>query len=202
MSRGTLFIISAPSGTGKTTIMKKIMAVLPGLVFSVSHTTRSPREGERPGIDYHFVSQAEFVRMREEGAFLESAQVHSNFYGTSRRAVEECLSRGEDVFLDIDVQGASQLKKGLTDDAVFVFIAPPSWEELSRRLVERSTDSPETIELRCRNARQEMQSVDLYDYLVVNDRLNEAVDTLRAIIIAERGRRRRSPTGQPLKLFK
>lgn len=131
---GQLFILSAPSGAGKTTLLKKVMKQVPGLAFSVSHTTRSPRSGEKDGVDYHFVSVDEFQGMRDQGLFLEWAEVHGNFYGTSRPAVMQQLERGQDIILDIDVQGAAIISRDTTVPAVSVFIAPPSLAELARRL--------------------------------------------------------------------
>ena len=204
MSKGCLLVVSAPSGAGKTTLLKKILADTPKIGFSVSHTTRAPRQGEESGRDYHFVSQSEFLELREEGAFLEWAEVHGNFYGTSRHAVEEEIEAGNDVLLDIDVQGARQVKEmGKMGElgemrAVFLFIAPPSARVLEQRLRGRDTDIQEVIALRLENARREMEEAAWYDYLVVNDQLSEAVALLRAIISAERCRRRRRPDGSPL----
>ncbi len=199
VSKGSIFIISAPSGTGKTTILKEIMLFAPNLAFSVSHTTREPRGREQNGIDYHFVNIKEFTRMRDKGEFLEWARVHDNFYGTSRTAVEKQLAQGLDVFLDIDIQGMKQIKKQL-GAPVTIFIAPPSWEEQERRLRQRGTDSPETIALRLANGRREMAFADLYDYLLINDTVDQAVEMLRAIILARRSRTRRSAAGLALDL--
>ncbi len=199
MSRGSIFIISAPSGTGKTTILKEIMNIVPNLAFSVSHTTRTPRGREQDGVDYHFVDVEKFTRMRDEGEFLEWARVHDNFYGTSRTAVEGQLGLGFDVFLDIDIQGMKQITAQLSD-LLTIFIAPPSWEEQERRLRRRGTDSPETIALRLANARQEMAAADLFDYLLVNDTVAATVEMLRAIILARRSRTRRSADGLALSL--
>ena len=195
---GQLFILSAPSGAGKTTILKKVMAQVAGLVFSVSHTTRSPRSGEQNGVDYFFVSVAEFLEMRKQDLFLEWAEVHGNFYGTSRPAVLQQLQQGQDVVLDIDVQGAGIIRKSKAVAAVSVFVAPPSLVELERRLRGRGTDSNETIELRLQNAAMEMKAASGYDYLVINDELEQAVATLQAVIIAERSRGHRLPTGEPI----
>lgn len=200
MSEGILFVLSAPSGCGKSTILKRVMADLPGLVFSVSHTTRSPRPGENKGQDYHFVSREEFlaIRQREPSGFLEWAEVHGNLYGTSREEVERHLLAGRDVVLDIDVQGAMQVLEAV--DPVTVFITPPTIIELERRLRGRGTESEEDLALRLVNAKKELGYRDRYDYLVVNDRLPEAVESLRAVIIAERCRRRRSLEGRPLNI--
>jgi guanylate kinase len=204
MTAGIVFILSAPSGAGKTTILKRVMADLPGLAFSVSHTTRLPRTGEVEGVDYHFVSRERFEAMRKQGLFLEWAEVHGNFYGTSGPALLAQLESGLDVILDIDVQGAEILRNSAvvaTLATAFLFIAPPSLPELERRLRGRETESDETILLRLQNARKEMQEAVNYEYLVVNDRLEQAVDTLRAIVIAERSRLHRLPTGEPVQLL-
>lgn len=200
MSKGNLFVISAPSGAGKSTILKKLLAEVPNLAFSVSHTTRAPRNGESDGRDYHFVDRATFEGMRADQAFLEWAEVHGNLYGTSQAAIEAQQAGGIDVFLDIDVQGAGQLRDGGHPGAVFLFIAPPSWQELEKRLRGRGTDPEETVRLRLNNARREMEEAGGYDYLIINDRLDEAVDILRAVVIAERCKGRRSPDGRPLDL--
>jgi guanylate kinase len=196
---GILFVVSAPSGGGKTTILKKVMAELPGLVFSVSCTTRAPRPGERDGRDYHFISREAFaeIRSRHPSGFLEWAEVHGNLYGTGREQVERLLGAGKDVVLDIDVQGAMQVRK--TSAPVLIFIAPPSPAELEARLRKRGTESGSAIGLRLENARREMQFMDQYDYLIINDRLTDAVDCLRAIVVAERCRRRRSLSGLPVR---
>lgn len=190
--------MSAPSGGGKSTILKKVMEDLPGLVFSVSHTTRSPRPGEINGQDYHFVSRDDFLKIqqRQPPGFLEWAEVHGNLYGTSRDEVERHLQAGKDVVLDIDVQGAMQVMEAT--DAVTVFITPPSSAELEKRLRGRGTESEENIALRLENAQSELSFMDKYDYLVVNDQLSEAIESLRSIIIAERCRRKRSLDGHPL----
>ena len=197
MNDTILFVLSAPSGAGKTTILKKVMANLPGLVFSVSHTTRPPRPGEVDGRDYHFVSREEFKAIREATppGFFEWAKVHGNLYGTGRAEVERQLRAGQDVILDIDVQGALQVQRAASP--VMIFIAPPSLAELEARLRKRGTESEDTISLRLDNARTELKFAVRYDYLIINGRLEDAIDALRSIIIAERCRRRRSPGGQP-----
>ncbi|MFH1215275.1 MAG: guanylate kinase [Pseudomonadota bacterium] len=196
--KGNLIIISAPSGTGKTTILKKLFSDLQGVTFSVSHTTRAPRQGERNGEDYHFVDTDTFIAMRSNNEFLEWAEVHANYYGTSRKEVEGHLKKGLDVFLDIDVQGARQVRQAAGKEGCFsIFIVPPSWEEQERRLTGRGTDSAQTIALRLKNAKKEMEDAPLYDYVIVNDTVEQAVDTLRAIIIAERSRARRDRNGRP-----
>jgi len=195
-----LVVLSAPSGCGKTTILKRVMADLPGLVFSVSHTTRLPRAGEQDGRDYFFVDRQGFesIRDRKPSGFLEWAEVHGNFYGTGRQGVEEQRAAGLDVILDIDIQGAAQVRRAT--DPVTVFIAPPSLDELGRRLRGRGSEDEQTVALRLNNAEQEMQAAGEYDYLIVNDVLDEAVESLRSILIAERLRRRRTLGGQPVVL--
>ena len=174
------------------------MAAVPGLAFSVSHTTRAPRAGERDGVDYHFVDRESFLAMRDRGLFLEWAEVHGNLYGTSLEAIDANLAAGTDIILDIDVQGARQIREKRNHQAVFLFIVPPSLEELEKRLSGRNTDATETIKLRLANARKELADVGRYDYVIVNDTVDDAVDVLRSIIIAERCKNRRSATGQPL----
>ncbi len=197
---GQLFILSAPSGAGKTTILKKVMQKIVKLEFSVSHTTREPRKGEKNGVDYHFVPVEEFKGMIDEGLFLEWAEVHGNFYGTSRPAVLEQLKKGIDIILDIDVQGAAIITEDASLDSVSIFVAPPSLAELERRLRGRGTDSEETIRIRLGNAGKEMAAAEKYDYLVINDELDEAAETLRAVLIAERSRSHRLPSGEAIDL--
>lgn len=201
MTTGRLFIISAPSGTGKTTILKKVMARLAGLAFSISHTTRSPRPSERNGVEYHFVRHAEFVAMRDSGDFLEWALVHENYYGTSRHGVTAQLENGLDVILDIDVQGAAILRNTAGLEASHIFISPPGLAELEQRLRGRETETEESIQIRLKNARSEMQEANGYEYIIVNDALEEAVELLAAIILAERARAHRLPSGSPIQLF-
>ncbi len=198
MSNGSLFVISAPSGTGKTTILKKVMSEIEHIGFSVSHTTRNPRTGETEGKDYYFVREITFNAMRDQGAFLEWAKVHGNLYGTSKAVVDNFIKEGKDIILDIDVQGARQIRETIGREAVFIFIAPPSLEVLKQRLTARGTDSEHVVKTRLENARQEMADIDLYDYVVVNDVVEKAAEVLQAIIIAERSRKRRSASGTPL----
>lgn len=197
---GQLYILSAPSGCGKTTILKQVMANIPGLAFSVSHTTRQPREGEENGVAYHFVSKKAFLRMRDESSFIEWAEVHGNYYGTSRQAVSDQLQQGQDVFLDIDVQGAAIISEDPAFDPVSIFVAPPSLAELERRLRGRGTDSDETIALRLQNAVKEMAVVSQYQFLVINDNLDDAVLVMQSIIIARRSRTNRLPDGTAINL--
>lgn len=201
MSSGQLFIISAPSGAGKTTILKPVMADLPALSFSVSHTTRAARTGELDGRDYHFVSMADFIKMRDNNDFLEFAEVHGNCYGTSLQAVIEQLESGIDVILDIDVQGAKQIKDNQDINPVTIFIVPPSMAELKKRLTGRATDSEETIQLRLENATREMASMAMYDHIIINDKLDEATEMVKAVILAIRSRTKRDRSGSPLPEF-
>ncbi|KPK00113.1 MAG: guanylate kinase [Desulfobacterales bacterium SG8_35] len=200
MGHGNLFIISAPSGTGKTTILKKIIATMEKVAFSVSHTTRPPRPGEQETVDYFFINKETFAAMQQQGLFLEWAEVHGNLYGTSGSAVQEAAEQGFDVILDIDVQGARQVREKLGDKGVFVFVSPPSLEELERRLAGRSTETEAVIAKRLANAREEMKSIEHYDYIIVNDIVDQAVEVLKSIIIAERSRRRCGISGEPLNL--
>ena len=201
MFPGQLFIISAPSGAGKTTILRQVMAELPGLVFSVSHTTRSPRTGEVNGRDYHFVDRESFGRLQAAGDFLEWAEVHGNLYGTSRSAVARQLAAGVDVILDIDVQGARQVRGIKELSAISLFILPPSQGELAKRLSGRNTDSSEVIRLRLENAIREIGECGDYDHRIVNDQLAEAVEMVKAVVLAARSRAGRSRSGQPLPEF-
>ncbi len=198
MSQGKLFILSAPSGTGKSTLLQTVMAGLPGMVFSISHTTREPRKGETDGVEYHFVDRHTFMKLRDQDKFIEHAEVHGNLYGTTRMAVQEQLDKGLDVILDIDVQGAEIIKNIADCEGVFIFLAPPGPEELERRLRGRGLDSDETIATRLRNAVIEMQGVYFFDYVVVNDQLDKAVRMFESIILAERARQRRDFNGLDL----
>ena len=188
--KGLLIVISAPSGTGKTTLVHMLLKEFPDLEFSVSYTTRPPRPGEVDGRDYHFVDRKTFERMIEEGDFLEWAEVYGNLYGTSRTQVLKALNEGKDVILDIDTQGALQVKKNFPE-AVLIFILPPSLKELERRLRNRGTDDEETIERRLKTAREEIRRASLYDYIVVNDVLEVAYENLKSIIRAEKLRTER-----------
>jgi len=184
---GVLYVISAPSGAGKTTLCKEIIDIFPNLRHSVSYTTRTPRQGEVHGRDYFFVGQEEFSRMAAAGEFAESAEVHGNFYGTSLATLNECRSNGIDLILDIDCQGARQLK-GRFEGGVYIFVLPPSIEELRRRLDNRSSDTQEVIERRIHNAAGEIKEARWYDYIIVNDNFKEAVEQLKSVLIAEQCR--------------
>ncbi len=188
MSIGTLYIISAPSGAGKTSLVRALLERLAGVVVSVSHTTRAPRQGERAGIDYHFIDKAEFERLQQAGEFLENAQVFDNYYGTSRAAVLERLEAGEDVILEIDWQGARQASAAFPG-AVRVFVLPPSREALLERLIARGQDSREVIRRRMSDAVKEMSHYDEYHYLIFNDDFDVALADLEALFRARRLRR-------------
>jgi guanylate kinase len=188
MSIGTLYIISAPSGAGKTSLVRALLERLAGVVVSVSHTTRAPRQGEREGIDYHFIDKTEFERLQQAGEFLENAQVFDNYYGTSRAAVLERLEAGEDVILEIDWQGARQASAAVPG-AVRVFVLPPSREALLERLIARGQDSREVIRRRMSDAVKEMSHYDEYHYLIFNDDFDVALADLEALFRARRLRR-------------
>ncbi|MGM0694909.1 MAG: guanylate kinase [Pseudomonadota bacterium] len=190
MAQGTLFIVSAPSGAGKTSLVRELIESLDGIQVSVSHTTRERREGEVDGVNYHFVDVSAFEAMIEHGDFFEYARVFDNYYGTSRRTVEAMLDAGQDVILEIDWQGARQVRQQLPD-AVSVFILPPSREELERRLASRGTDEHAVIARRMRDAVKEMTHHDEYDYLVVNDDFTTALRELQSLVIARRLTRER-----------
>jgi guanylate kinase len=183
-----VFIISAPSGSGKSTLVNEIRQSVPNLSFSISYTTRSPRGRERDGNEYFFVSREQFEQMIRDDDFLEHADVFGNYYGTARRFLASAEEQGNDLLLDIDVQGASQIKSKLPH-AVSIFILPPNREELERRLRERSQDSESVIQRRLRDANREIENYDKYDYILVNDRLAESVDALKAILLSQRLKR-------------
>jgi len=185
--KGLLIVISAPSGTGKTTLCHMLLEEFPNMEFSISYTTRKPRPGELNGRDYFFVDRKTFERMIEEGDFLEWAEVYGNLYGTSKSQVLKALKEGKDILLDIDTQGALQVKKNFPE-AVLIFILPPSLKELERRLKKRGTDDEETIKKRLQIAREEIRKALEYDYIVVNDILEVAFERLRSIITAEKCR--------------
>jgi guanylate kinase len=186
-SEGLLFIISAPSGAGKTTLCKEVVDILDNLRHSVSYTTRSPRSGEVHERDYFFVSPTKFEEMISAGEFAEWAEVHGNLYGTSLNTLDHYRKQGNDVILDIDCQGARQLKERCRD-GVFIFILPPSFGELRRRLDFRNSDSAEVKEQRLRNAEDEIRESCWYDYIIINDVFSRAVEELKSVLIAEKCR--------------
>ncbi len=201
---GNLFVVAAPSGAGKSSLVKALMEVDAHVQPSVSHTTRAPRGQEKHGREYFFVADAEFDAMVQGGAFLEWAQVHGRRYGTSRKMIEDRVSQGADVVLEIDYQGAIQVKN-IFANAVLVFILPPSWEELRARLERRGEDSPENIEMRLQNAAQEMAQVHKFDFVIINEVFDRALFDLKAIVHAQRlkfsaQRRARSATFEALQI--
>ncbi len=182
--RGKTFIISGPSGVGKSTVLGALFEGRDDLYFSVSATTRAPRPTEKPDVDYHFIEAETFRQWIEDGEFLEYAEYVGNFYGTPKKFVDAAMAEGKDVILDIEIQGATQVHE-LRPDVVRIFIAPPSWEELERRLTARGTDSPEKVQKRLLRAKVELENAGHYDYFVINDTVEKAVQELRAIMLAE-----------------
>ncbi len=185
--RGLLFVVSAPSGTGKTTVVERLVQCVPDLAMSRSYTSRAARNGETDGVDYHFITRARFQEMIDAEAFLEWADVFGNFYGTCAADAQETLAQGKDLVLVIDVQGARQVRERCTD-TVGVFVMPPSFDVLEQRLRGRSKDTEEAMQRRLLTARAEVAAFTEYDYVVVNDALEACVDRLRAIVLAERAR--------------
>ena len=188
--RGLLVIISAPSGAGKTTLAKALVEAHPEVRLSVSHTTRKPRPGDREGVDYYFVDDETFDKMVEEGAFLEWAHVHANRYGTSHAEVKRLRDQGVDVLFDVDYQGGVSIMK-VHEDAVSIFVMPPSFEVLEQRIRDRGTDTDEIIARRLSNARHEMRQYGSYSFVVVNDDLSEAREAVLGIYRAARHRKKR-----------
>jgi guanylate kinase len=184
MSKGFLLIISGPAGTGKGTVCKELLNKHKDIIFSVSATTRKPRVGEEDGVNYLFLEEEKFESMVKNDEFLEHAYVHTNYYGTPRGYVMDQVEKGEIVLLEIDVQGALQIKNNYSE-AVFIFLLPPTMEELKNRIVKRGTESEEDINRRFENAFKELDFVGKYDYFVVNDKLEDAVSDIEAIIKAE-----------------
>lgn len=201
---GNLFVITAPSGAGKSSLVKALMARDPALQLSVSHTTRAPRGQEQNGREYFFVSGAAFDAMVQASAFVEWAHVHSHRYGTSRQAIEDKIAAGDDIVLEIDYQGALQIKQKFPR-AVTIFVLPPSWEELKARLEKRGEDSAEVIALRLKNAETEMGQADKFDFVIINDLFESALADLHTVVQAQRlrysaQRRNRPETFQALRL--
>jgi len=189
--KGIIFVISAPSGCGKTTLCNRLLKDMPGLLRSVSFTTRLPRKREQDGVDYHFVSAKGFNALLKRGRFLEHAKVFGNFYGTPIKPIKEALKNNKDILLSIDVKGAMQVKRVFASQSVFIFILPPSLATLKKRLMKRHADSKAEIENRLRIARRELSYLNQYDYAIVNRNLKNALLQLEAIIMAEQAKRRR-----------
>ena len=184
---GLIFVLSAPSGAGKSTIKEALMKRIDGLSYSISHTSRPPRGRERDGMDYHFVSRRVFEEMIEKDAFLEWAQVHGHLYGTAREAVKEQISAGSDVLMDVDVKGARNVKQRFPD-SILIFLLPPSLEILEKRLTNRGTDDSQVIKKRMARASEEIRNCFWYDYMVINDDLEPAILESRSIILSARCR--------------
>jgi guanylate kinase len=191
--RGVLFVVTGSSGTGKTTLVKAALERIPHLSFSVSATTRPARPGEQDGVDYHFLSQARYAELLEQGAFLEHATVYGNSYGTLREPVERALALGTSIVLDIDTQGAEQVRAS-SPGAVSIFVLPPSARALEERLRGRATDPEEVIQRRVREASLQLRECGHFDYLVVNDQLPAAKDQFESVLVAEQLRRSRRQT--------
>lgn len=189
--KGSLIVVSAPSGAGKTTLCNAIVKDFDRIAFSVSYTTRKPREGEIEGIDYYFIDEKRFREMIQREEFAEWAVVHGNLYGTAKKTLNDLIERNIDVLLDIDVQGAKQIK-ALYPEAVLVFIMPPSFEELRERLFKRGA---ENLDLRLKKALEEIREYSFYDYVIINDNLEKAIGDLKSIIISERLRSKRFDPG-------
>jgi guanylate kinase len=186
-SRGTLFVVSSPSGGGKGTIIRHVLDVVGNLSYSVSFTTRAPRQTEVDGREYFFISRETFDEMVGGGEFLEWACVHGNFYGTSKKQIMDQTASGADIILEVDVQGAASVRQ-LLMDSVSIFILPPSYEVLRQRLIARGTDSPQELEVRLRNAPEELEQYSAFDYVILNDEVDRASAQLASIIYAERAR--------------
>lgn len=187
MNKGVLIVISGPSGAGKGTICKALLEKNEDIFISVSATTRNPREGEVDGVNYHFLSKEQFLRRVEEDDFLEWAEVYGNYYGTPKSNVEKLLDEGKNVILEIDIQGALKVKEKARE-GVFIFILPPSMEELKQRIIKRGSETPESLMTRFKSAYQEINYVSKYNYAVVNDNVEDAVNKIESVLIAEKCR--------------
>lgn len=188
--RGILFVLSGPSGVGKGTVRKRLFEKKPHLKYSISVTTRKKRPGEKDGVDYFYKTKAEFEQLIEQKELLEYAQYVDNYYGTPRQYVEKMLDKGYDVFLEIEVQGALQVKESFSE-GVFIFLYPPSFKDLKKRITKRGTESDELVKYRLEKAAKEMTMMDYYDYVVINDQIDQAVEKIQAIIQSEHCRRER-----------
>ncbi|GAB5045967.1 guanylate kinase [Thermodesulfovibrio sp. TK110] len=198
--RGNIFVISAPSGAGKTTLCSRLLKALPDLKMSISHTTRKPRHGEIDGVDYFFVDKKTFEKMIANEEFIEWAEVYGNFYGTSKNIIFQLIKQGYDILLDIDTQGAKSIKK-IYPETILIFILPPSMEELERRLLQRNEDK-DIIKRRLSKAGEEISQYKFYDYIVINDNLEKALNDLLCIICAERLKTKRIQQNEIEKIFK
>jgi guanylate kinase len=191
VERGKVFIVSAPSGAGKSTLVKGLIQLVSNLVFSVSYTTRKPRGQELTGKEYHFIDRMVFEKMIEEDKFVEYAKVFYHYYGTARESLEEVVEKGKDILLDIDTAGAAQVRKKIPE-VVSIFIMPPSYEVLRKRLEQRKQDNPETIQKRLQwAAEKEIYQYENYDYVIINDDFSQAMESMRSIVLAERCRKGR-----------
>jgi len=195
MYKPLVYIISAPSGSGKSTLTNELLKLVPNLVFSISYTTRAARGSEQNGKQYHFIKMDVFERMVRDGEFLEHAKVHGNCYGTSRESLREAGRSGHDLVLDIDVQGAAQIKKNLTD-AISIFVLPPDRTKLEWRLRNRGEDGEDVIQRRLQDASREIQEYDKYDYVLINDELEKSIERLVAIVRSERLLREQRPRSE------
>ncbi len=197
--RGLLFIVSAPSGGGKTTLCKKLLLTFHNsMAYSISVTTRKPRPGEKNGRDYWFVSNKQFFDMRKRKLLAEWAKVHDHYYGTPVKFMDDAIASGKDVLLDLDIKGAMKLKEKY-HDAVCIFVAPPSWVELEERIRLRNQDSNKEIQRRLKNARKEMKFMPLYDHVIINQKLSDALNVLKSIVIVERNRIETERYGKKIK---
>jgi len=197
--RGLILVISAPAGAGKTTLCKRLLQAFPSFTYSVSFTTRPPRKNEIEGVDYYFVSREEFEKMIKKEAFLEWAEVHGQLYGTSAKLLDRAIEGEKDVVLEVDVKGGKKIK-GKYPEAVLIFLLPPSWEELAKRLKSRATENEEKTKQRLIRAKEEVKFLRFYDYFIINDDINKALQDLLTIINAERCRVNRISKIQLLKI--